>query len=220
MDLQESWRIGRAVVRELRVRRRLAVAILVGFAAVSALSALRPSPVATVAIWVAAHDLTGGEPLTAGDLAVERLPKADVPAAVLAPGTRVVGRLLAAPMSRGEPLTGVRVLSTALLDATDVPGDVAVPVRVADGPATAALVRAGDHVDVIAAADPAGGGPTVATTVAADLRVLVTPNRDSEASDAGDSGALVIVAATPKQATSLADAAGSARLSVAVRQPP
>jgi hypothetical protein len=85
---------------------------------------------------------------------------------------------------------------------------VAVPVRVAE-PATAALVRAGDVVDVLAAV-PDGG--SAATTVVSAVRVLSLPLPVEQAGE----GALLVVAATRSDAAALASAAVAGPLSVVV----
>jgi pilus assembly protein CpaB len=205
----------RRLAQQLGARRRLIAALLAGAAVLSALSALRPPAIATVRIWAAARDLTGGAALARDDLRVERLPAADVPSGALGATHPIVGRMLAAPVRRGEALTDVRLLSTALLTALGTSGLVAVPVRVADGPATAALVQPGDRVDVVAAADPQDAGSVTTATVARGLRVLAVPGRSADA--AGDTGGLLVVAATAAQADTLAQAANGARLSVTVR---
>jgi pilus assembly protein CpaB len=205
----------RRLAQQVGRRRRLIAALLAGAAVVSALTALRPPATATVRIWSAARDLSGGSALSGADVTVERLPATDVPAGVLAAAHPIVGRMLAAPVRRGEPLTDVRLLSTSLLSALGTPGLVAVPVRVADGPATSALVQPGDRVDVIAAADPQSAGAVTTTTVARGLRVLAVPGGSADAS--GDTSGLLVVAATSTQADALAQAATGARLSVTVR---
>jgi Flp pilus assembly protein CpaB len=197
-------------------RRRLIAALLAGAAVLSALSALRQPAAATVGIWSAAHDLAGGAALSAGDLTVERLPLTDVPAGALAAARPIVGRMLAAPVRRGEPLTDVRLLSTSLLESLGTSDLVAAGVRVTDGPATSALVQPGDRVDVIAAGDPQNAGTVTTSTVARGLRVLAVPGRTPDTSS-GDSGGLLVVAASPEQADALAQAATGARLSVTVR---
>jgi pilus assembly protein CpaB len=205
----------RRLAQQVGRRRRLIAALFAGAAVVSALTALRPPATATVRIWSAARDLSGGAALSSSDVRVERLPAIDVPAGVLAAARPVVGRMLAAPVRRGEPLTDVRLLSTSLLTALGTSGLVAVPVRVADGPATSVLVQPGDRVDVIAAADPQSAGAVATATVARGLRVLAVPGRSADAS--GDTGGLLVVAATAAQADALAQAATGARLSVTVR---
>lgn len=212
-DLSDSWlRLRRLVA----ARRRLVVAGLVGLAVVCGLSALRPAPVATRRVWVAARDLSGGRPLTAADLLAKSLPRTDVPAGAFLASGRLVGRLLAAPVRRGEPLTDVRLLSASLLAARGEPGDVAVPVHVADVASALALVHTGDRVDVIAATDAVSGVASQASTVARGLTVLAPPStRDA----GGDGGGVLIVAASSQTAAALAGAATDARLSVAVERP-
>jgi pilus assembly protein CpaB len=200
--------IGRwALVQRLSPYRRSAAALSAAIAVFCSLTALRPAPPATVRVWAAARDLAGGAPLQARDLRAEGLPAAEVPNGALVASRPIAGRMLAAPVRRGEPLTDVRLLSTSLLSALGGSGLVAVPVRVTDGPATTALVQPGDRVDVLAAADPQDAGTVTTTTVARAVRVLAVP--------AGDAG-LVVVAATTSQAAALAGAATGARLSVAV----
>jgi hypothetical protein len=141
--------------RGLAAHRRAAVAALVGLAVLFGLSAVSPAAPPTVPVLVAAHDLVAGATLSLADLRSASLPPAAVPGGALRPGADVLGRLVAGPVRRGEPLTDVRLLGPSLLAAlARGPGVVAVPVRFADSGA-AALLRAGDHVDVLAAATDA-----------------------------------------------------------------
>jgi len=205
------------VRRTIDWHRRTIAAVLAGAAVLASLSVLAPKRPPTRAVWAAAHDLAGGSPLRAADVALTRLPLSVVPAGALQQGSTVVGRLLAAPVRRGEPLTDVRLLGPSLLAALGRPGQVAVPVRLADGAAAAALARPGELVDVLAVGSlddaTAGGEPTV---VAAAVTVLAVPGRDgTSGSDAG----LVVVAVTPDQAAALAAAATRSRLSLLLRWP-
>lgn len=213
-----SWR---AVHAQIVLRRRLAVAVLTGVAVVCGLSAVRPAAPATRRVWVAARDLPGGQPLAGPDLRIERIPIPDVPSGAVPSTTPALGLLLAAPMRRGEPLTDVRILSSALLEATGETGDVAVPVRVADGPATVALVRAGNLIDVIAAPGTDSGGRATSFTVVRDVRVLATPSHESaDGMGSSDTAGLLIVEATDRQAAALARVSTGAQLSIAVRRDP
>lgn len=191
--------------RALARHRLLLSAGLAAAAVAAALTAVAPSPEPGVVVLTAARDLVAGAPLGPDDLQETSLPPGVVPAGVLADRAAVLGRLVAGPVRRGEPLTDVRLLGSAL-----VTGDreVAVPVRVAE-PATAALVRAGDRVDVLSAA-PEGG--RAAAVVARALVVLAVP---ALADDAGE-GALLVLAADRSTAARLAAAAVTGRLSVAV----
>ena len=201
--------------------RRTVAAVLAGIGVLASLSVLAPKRPATQPVWVAARDLTGGAPLRATDVELAREPVALIPAGALRSGSTVVGRLLAAPMRRGEPLTDVRLLGPSLLDALGRPGQVAVPLRLADGAAAAALARPGEVVDVLAvgALDDAGGvAPTA--VVASAVTVLAVPGRDSAAGyDGSQDAGLVVVAVTPLQAATLASAATHSRLSLVLRRP-
>ena len=193
--------------------RRLATALLAAAAMIFAISAIRGGGSPTVGVWVAAHDLAGGEPLRRADVAVEALPRSAVPAGAITTQAPPVGVMLGAPVRRGEPLTDVRLLSPFLLAAAASPRDLAVPVRVTDGPAALALVSAGERVAVLAASDPGVGATGHVRTVVSAVRVLAVP---SHATDSGIG--LIIVAATARQAARLAEIPPSDRVSVAVRR--
>jgi Flp pilus assembly protein CpaB len=124
----------------------------------------------------------------------------------------LAGRVLAAPLRSGEPVTDVRVVGagvTALLP----PGQVAAPVRPADL-AVAALVRAGDRVDVLATVE----GSATAEVVARGALVLSADGSSGDAS-AEPSGGLLLVAVLPETAARLAAAAASATLTLVLPPP-
>lgn len=194
--------------RALARHRVLLAAGLAAGSVAAGLSAVAPPPAPTVEVLTAARDLVAGAVVTEADLVQVGLPTALVPSGALTDASLAVGRLLAGPVRRGEPLTDVRVVGSALLDQADR-GTVATPVRLAD-PAAATLLRAGDRVDVLAAR----ADVPVAVVVAADVEVLAVP---SAIADSGE-GALVVLAATPAAAARLAAAAVSGRLSVTVRR--
>lgn len=162
-------------------RRRVVVALLVALAVGSAVHALRPPPPRTTQVLVAAHDLPAGRRLLATDLAPRDWPAGATPGGLL---TRPLGRVLAAPVRRGEPVTDVRVTPTGKPGSAGVPaGWVAVTVRLTD-PAGSLLVAPGDRVEVLAGAttDPLGGGgtaepsgPAPAQVVVHEAMVLTTP---------------------------------------------
>jgi Flp pilus assembly protein CpaB len=211
---------GRSEIALLRARstelfhthRRHAAAVLTGVAVILGGSALRPHPPASTRVWVAARDLSGGEPLGADDLRSELLPRADVPDNALPGDREPIGMVLGAPVRRGEPLTDVRVLTINLLTASGAADDLAVPVRVTDGPAALALVKAGEHISVIASGDPGTGVAGPARTVVEDVRVLAVPAHLTD-----DDTGLIVVAATPREAVALARIGDGDRISVAVR---
>ena len=134
-----------------------------------------------VAVVVAAHELPPGRLLTRRDLRVAQWPAGLRPAGARADPVALVGGRLAGGVAGGEPITAARLLGRGLT--TGLAADlVAVPVTVT-GPRLSELVRAGDHVDLLAvprsADDPlissgssgtSSAGPT--TVIAARLLVL------------------------------------------------
>lgn len=197
-----------AVPRELRRaigrHRVLLAAGLTAAAVAAALSTVAPAPAALTSVVAAGRDLPAGAMLSAGDLVAVALPEAAVPQGALRAAP--VGRLLAGPVRRGEPLTDVRLLGSGLLRSDSA--QVAVPVRVAE-PAAAALVSAGDRIDLLSA-DPRGAAKAV--VVAADVAVLSVP---ALGRDSGE-GALLVVATSRTVAAGLAAAAVSGRMSLAL----
>ncbi len=190
------------------LRQLAAVALL----CTAVLLSLRPgtppagtSPDPTVPVVVAATDLPAGAVLDGSGLVVVGMPPGVRPTGSSAEVADLAGRVLAAPLRSGEPVTDVRVVGagvTALLP----PGQVAAPVRPADL-AVAALVRAGDRVDVLATVE----GSATAEVVARGALVLSADGRSGDAS-AEPSGGLLLVAVLPETAARLAAAAASATL--------
>ena len=189
-------------------RRRLIAAGLAGLSLFCAYRVLQPPG---TPVLVAARDLRPG-PLRAGDLRTVSV--ASVPDGAIRAGD--VGRTLAQPMRRGEPLTDVRLLSHGLVAALP-PGTVAVPVRIADADAVR-LLSPGDTISVLAGGvqDPGvqsvqvPGAQSVqdlsAQEVAVRVPVLAIPESSS------DHGALVVLATTTEQARRLAAAQSRERL--------
>lgn len=197
------------------LRRRPLAVVLVVVAVLSAVRATAAPVVATTPVVVAARDLPGGVPLTADDLVVHASPEDGVTSGTTARADDLVGRTLASPVRRGEPVTDVRVVAEGLL--AGYPARVALPVRIAD-PAAVGLLRVGDRVDVVAT-DPANGRAEVATT-AAPVVALPGSGREGAGGAAGAvdtplaGGALVVLAVPRGTAVALAGRATTHVLSV------
>lgn len=220
----------RSAARRLAFRHRRPLAAVLAFAAVLAgVSAVRPAPEPSRVVVVAARDVPAGARLTAGDLATVTMPVRWAPPAVLAATAAAEGRVALGPLAAGEPLTPTRLVGgdRAAAGGSGSPalpaGLVAAPVRVADAGA-AALVSAGDTVDVVAATE-ADSGP-LAQVVAREVRVLAVPRRSAGSGGGGllagssdttagaGGGSLLVLAVTPPTALALARAAVSYRLSL------
>lgn len=189
--------------------RRIAAALLVGLAAVLALSPQAGSETRTEVV-VAVRDLAPGAVLDASVVALRPLPPDAVPDGASRSVDGVVGRLLAAPLRRGEPITDVRLAGAEL--ARSATGDnhaVGVPLRLSD-PDVAALLHPGATVDVVTLGERQQQ-PLVLATGATVLAVLET------GTPATDEGGLVLVALPPQAATRVAGASLSQPVTVTVR---
>lgn len=158
-------------------------------------SAAPPPPLIPVA--VAATDLPAGARIVPTDLVWVDFSPDSVPAGVV---PDPVGRILAAPVREGEPVTDVRLMGPALVDA--YPGLVAMPVRLPDA-AMVDLLRVGDVVDLVAS-DPQGEGAAV---VAAAVPVLALPPASPGDQAAGLPGRLIVIGCPPELVPEVADAA-------------
>jgi Flp pilus assembly protein CpaB len=200
--------------RRALLRRRRSLSALCAAAAVFAgLHAVAPPPPDTVPVLTAARDLPSGVVLADDDLARVEFAEGTAPAGRPAPA-EVVGRTLASPMRRGEPVTDARLVQASLL--AGYPGLVAVPVRLPD-PGAAALLEVGDRVDVLVADPRAASAAEVSVS---DAPVVALPREDAERSPAAAptsaQGALVVVGATPGEAKRLAADAVRGFLSVTI----
>ncbi len=177
--------------------RRVAAGALVVLAAVAA---LRTDPHGDQAdIVVAARDLSPGIELTADDLRLEKRLTATIPDGSQSTVGKVVGSTLAGPARRGEVLTDVRLLGPRLAQSAAGPDARIVPLHLADT-ALLDLVRTGDVVDVLAAADDEIDPRVVATDA---VVVLVSEKQKGP----GAGGERVLLVALPPHAAN--DVAGA-----------
>lgn len=188
------------------MRRRRTLAALCAFVAVwAALRATAAPPPRLVEVTVAAHDITAGSTLTPGDVTTVGYTPESVPTGHL---RDPVGRQVAGPLRRGEPLTDAALVGASLAgDRSDL---VAAPVRLPD-PALAGLLRVGDEIDVIAV-DPQGGAARV---VAREALVLAVPRPASETAADGLPGRVVVLGLQPEAVAEVASTSVSRFLTVA-----
>jgi Flp pilus assembly protein CpaB len=189
--------------------------------------ALQPPAPPTRAVVVAAADLPAGRSLVRGDLAIAQVPAGVLPAGTTSDPDDFLGRALAAPMARGEAMAGHRL--TELPSWSVPPGTMPMPVRFADAGA-AALLAAGQHVDVVAASGPGldGAAPFAsAELVAQDVLVLavITAAQGSggilgSPASSDEQSPLVMLAADRGAALAIAGAQGRASLGYLMRLGP
>jgi pilus assembly protein CpaB len=179
----------------------VAMAVLVG------LQAVAPAPQETVEVWTARRDLSSGTVLQRTDLAPSAYSPDTVPDGTVDDPGRVVGRTLAAPMSRGEVLTETRTVASGLL--RGYPGATAVPLRVTDA-AVVDLMKVGDRVSFVVA-DP--DGRRSPTLLLRDVPVVAIPGEDEGGPGNGTPGRLV-VAAVPTETAS--EVAATAAMSILI----
>ncbi|WP_026918737.1 SAF domain-containing protein [Gordonia shandongensis] len=162
--------------RSLRVRRSVAVLLVLGAALLVVVDQRRPDAPALV---VAAVDLRPGEYVTDADVATAPIPTEAAPDGALVDTTAAIGRRVTGPIRRGEVLTDQRLLTSRLPAAlTGNRSARLVPVRPADE-SVASLVRQGDLVDVLDAD---------ARVLARDAVVAAAPQTGGDSSTAGGRG--------------------------------
>ncbi len=181
--------------------------------------ALQPHGPVTRGVVVAAIDLPAGRSLAAGDLTVAQVPAGVLPAGTSTDSGELLGRVLAAPMARGEAVAEHRLI--ALPPWSVPPGTMPMPVRFAD-PAAAALLSAGQRVDVVAASGPGLEADTPfasAELVAQDILVLAVIPADhgsdgilADRQALGGQSPVVLLAADRGSALAIAGAQARASL--------
>lgn len=204
----------------MHLLRQVAAGALACLALVLALRPPPPGPdatdVRTVPVAVAAIDLPAGTALGPGDLTTVGLPEDAAPAGAATALDELSGQVLASPVRRGEPVTDVRLVGPGLW--SQVPdGLVAAPVRLADLAVTS-LLRAGDRVDVLAAAGAEAAAPSVQVVAEAAL-VLAVPADPAAGADRPAQDGLLVLAVSPDTAQRLAAAGAGATLTVTLGRP-
>jgi Flp pilus assembly protein CpaB len=129
-------------------RRALAGLCLLG-ALASALTGghrTRPQPADFAVLVVAARALSPGVQLAAQDLRLASWPEADLPVSAITRTSQAIGHRVGAPMTRGEPVTTVRLLESGVA-ASLGPGQVATTITLAD-PGEAAILQPGALIDL------------------------------------------------------------------------
>lgn len=197
----------------LNRNRRLAVALLLCAAAGITVHQLTPAPAHTVPALAAARDLPAGAILGATDVSAVSVPPSVLSTGTFTSAAEVSGKQLAAPLQKGQLFTDAQLVGPGLLTGAP-PGSAAVPLRMAD-PTSIQLVSPGQLVDVVLTSGLGYEEKSASKVLAAAVPVLWTSEREGQSGQwlaAGDSDGLMVVAATPSQASALAGASTHGKL--------
>jgi Flp pilus assembly protein CpaB len=136
---------------------------------VSSHHARRQSP--TEPVLVATRSIPAGAALAAADLTIAHWTPGQVPEHALTDSAAAVGKVVAAPAGRGEPITGLRLLDNAVTDALG-PQQQALVLPIFDH-GESSLITSGAHIDLYTASsgDHTGSAARQAL-LASDVRVL------------------------------------------------
>jgi len=156
---------------------------------------------------VAGRDIAAGEVVDAGDVRVERRPRAMVPVGALASAAAVTGRTARVELAAGEVIVRRRLAPGGTSGPTAMLADGARAIAVPAGPGGRPPLRPGDRVDVLATFSGRGppasdqsstGDPSPATGTSATDTPATRASVARESSAGGDptivvaAGALVI----------------------------
>ncbi|MFJ3956249.1 Flp pilus assembly protein CpaB [Arthrobacter sp. NPDC090010] len=199
--------------RRVLRHKRLLAAIMLTISASLLVYQLTPEPAQREAVVAASSDLPVGTTLSRENLTLIQLPAQAITPGAFREVDRLVGRSLATPLKRGQPLSDVSLLGPGLLSGT-APGTSAVPVRLAD-PQSLKVLSPGQLVDIVLSQDGEAGSRGTSTVVASRLAVLWLGKDGSSDGwlGTGDAEGLLVLAASPSQAQSLAGAGIGGKLS-------
>lgn len=193
--------------RFIRWHRRSVAATLAALAVLCLGAALSPANAATVPVVVTARDVGPGSVLQPSDVSVAQFPPELVPVGAYRQPDDVAGRIVASGLSQGSPLSGASLIG----DATKRPGELLIPIRLPDS-AAESVVQVGSQINIYAAR-PDGETALVASRV----RVASLPQEPTDSlTSSSQTGLVIVVAATPDQAQSLAALAVGAAVSIAL----
>lgn len=194
-----------------RHRRPLA-AVMFCLAAAVTVEAIVPPEQSLSRVVAAAKDLPVGTVLTSDHLTMVELPPEAIPFQSFTDSTAVIGEQLATPLHRGGVLAETFLVGTGLLTGSPA-GSVAVPLRPADE-TIVQLLSPGQHVDVVLSTGNGFEVPTATSVLVRAAPVLWTSGSSAPGTAPGwpgatDSSGLVVVAADPSDAATLAGASSS-----------
>jgi pilus assembly protein CpaB len=176
-----------------------------------------------VDVVVAANELNVGSKIQDRDLKIVRLPAESLPEGVFHSKTRVVGRGVVLPVSKGEFILPSKVAGENAgsgMPALIPPGMRAVSVRVNEVVAVAGFVVPGTRVDVLLTGNPGGNSDNQTTTVLENIAVLAAGQK-LERNSAGEPQSVPVITllVSPEDAQKLTLASQEGRIQLSLRNP-
>jgi pilus assembly protein CpaB len=196
------------------------VALLVYRRLQSGASANGPSGPAVI---VAANDLEVGAKIEDRDIKLVSFPAGDLPPNYETQKSKVVGRGVIQPISKGEfilpnKLAGENAGSG--LPALIPPGMRALSVRVNDTTSVSGFVLPGTRVDVLLTGSPQGGSEQETTTVLSNVAVIATGQKlERNAAGEPQTSSVVTLLVSPDDAQKLTLATTEGHIQLALRNP-
>lgn len=176
-----------------------------------------------VDVVVAANDLQVGSKIGDSDVKVVRLPAESLPEGVFRSKTRVVGRGVVLPVSKGEFILPNKVAGENAgsgMPALIPPGMRAVSVRVNEVVAVAGFVVPGTRVDVLLTGNPGGNSENQTTTVLENIAVLAAGQKlERNAAGEPQSVPVITLLVSPEDAQKLTLASQEGRIQLSLRNP-
>jgi pilus assembly protein CpaB len=172
---------------------------------------------------VAADDLQVGSKIEDKDIRLVRFPSGELPAGVFHSKTKVVGRGVVLPISKGEFVLTNKLAGEnagAGLPSLIPPGMRAVSVRVNDTTSVSGFVQPGTRVDVLLTGNPQGSNEQQTTTVLENVAVIATGQK-LERNSAGEAQNFPVVTLllSPDDAERLTLASSQGHIQLALRNP-
>jgi pilus assembly protein CpaB len=176
-----------------------------------------------VDVVVAANELNVGSKIEDRDLKIVRLPAESLPEGVFRSKTRVVGRGVVLPVSKGEFILPNKVAGENAgsgMPALIPPGMRAVSVRVNEVVAVAGFVVPGTRVDVLLTGNPGGNSENQTTTVLENIAVLAAGQKlERNAAGEPQSVPVITLLVSPEDAQKLTLASQEGRIQLSLRNP-
>jgi pilus assembly protein CpaB len=174
-------------------------------------------------VLVAANDLQVGVKIEDKDIRPVRFPSADLPTGVFHLRTKVVGRGVVLPITKGEFILTSKLAGENAgsgLPSLIPPGMRAVSVRVNDTTSVSGFVQPGTRVDVLLTGNPQGSGEQQTTTVLGNVAVIATGQRlERNAVGESQSAPVVTLLVSPDDAQRLTLASSQGHIQLALRNP-